>query len=238
MQQSRGWGLSRYVALFVVLALHLAFFAALMRTSRNPGVDSSMNAPVELLYLPPARFPRVRAENARPTRIKGDTVAPMEPLLLGSTGSAQAPAAAASNGDGSGVDWKAEARRAPRRHSRFAIMSRRARTLCRARRPRIGGGRGRGTMPAINTRLPAAIGSSGSIRAATKLRWPEGARMRRARCCPRPCVPARPAGRAVNRRRSRRGPRSRIPRHKRRSVQNLRLCQGIRRLTPVSTGPC
>ena len=112
MQQSRGWGLSRYVTLCVVLALHLAFFAALMLNSRLPGVDSSMNAPVELLYLPPARFPKIRAENARPTRIKGDTVAPMEPLLLGSTGSAQAPATAASDGSGSGVDWKAEARRA------------------------------------------------------------------------------------------------------------------------------
>lgn len=112
MHQSRGWGLSRYVTLCVVLALHCAFFAALMLTSRIPGVHSSDNDPVELVYLPPARFPKIRAENARPTRIKGDTVAPMEPLLLGSTGSEQAPAAAASDGSGSGVDWKAEARRA------------------------------------------------------------------------------------------------------------------------------
>ncbi len=112
MQQSRGWGLSRYVTLCVVLALHLAFFAVLMLTSRLPGVDSSMNDPVELVYLPPARFPKIRAENARPIRFKGDTVAPMQPLLLGSTGSAQAPANSASDGEGSGVDWTAEARRA------------------------------------------------------------------------------------------------------------------------------
>lgn len=112
MHQSRGWGLSRYVTLCVVLALHCAFFAALMLSARIPQVRSSETDPVELVYLPPARFPKIRAENARPTRIKGDTVAPMEPLLLGSTGSDQAPAAAASDGSGSGVDWKAEARRA------------------------------------------------------------------------------------------------------------------------------
>jgi hypothetical protein len=112
MHQSGGWGLSRYVTLCVVLALHLAFLAALMLTSRIPGVHSAENDPVELVYLPPARFPKIRAENARPTRIKGDLVTPMEPLLLGSTGSEQAPAAAASDGNGSGVDWRAEARRA------------------------------------------------------------------------------------------------------------------------------
>ncbi len=112
MHQSRGWGLSRYVTLCVVLALHLAFLAALMLTSRIPGVRSSEHDPIELVYLPPARFPRIRAENARPTRIKGDMVTRMEPLLLGSTGSEQAAAAAASDGNGSGVDWKAEARRA------------------------------------------------------------------------------------------------------------------------------
>jgi hypothetical protein len=112
MHQSRGWGLSRYVTLCVVVALHLAFLAALMLTTRIPGVHSAETDPVELVYLPPASFPKIRAENARPTRIKGDMVAPMEPLLLGSTGSEQAPAAAASDGSGSGVDWKAEARRA------------------------------------------------------------------------------------------------------------------------------
>ena len=83
-----------------------------MLTSRTLGVDPSVSDPVELVYLPPAGFPKIRAENARPTRIKGDTVAAMEPLLLGSMESARAPAAAASQGNGSGVDWKAEARRA------------------------------------------------------------------------------------------------------------------------------
>jgi hypothetical protein len=44
--------------------------------------------------------------------LKGDTAISIEPLMLGSDGTSQAPSAAASNGDGSGVDWRAEARRA------------------------------------------------------------------------------------------------------------------------------
>ena len=112
MDQSRGWGLSRYVTLFVVLALHLAIFAALLLTSRRGEIAVSENYPIELVYIPPASAPRVRAENAHPKPLKGDTALPIEPLMPGSDGASQAPSAAASNGDGSGVDWRAEARRA------------------------------------------------------------------------------------------------------------------------------
>ena len=112
MDQSRGWGRSRYVTLFVVLALHLAIVAALLLTSRPGEIAVSENYPVELVYIPPASAPRILAENAHPKRLKGDTAISIEPLMLGSLGPSQAPSAAASNGDGSGVDWKAEARRA------------------------------------------------------------------------------------------------------------------------------
>src|ERR1700721_2718428 len=112
MVQSRGCGLSRYVTLFVVLALHLAIFAALLLTSRPGEIAVSENNPVELLYIPPASTPKIRAENAHPKPLKGDTSISIEPLMLGSIGTSQAPSASASNGDGSGVDWKAEARRA------------------------------------------------------------------------------------------------------------------------------
>src|ERR1700728_1374499 len=112
MDQSRGWGLSRYVTLFVVLALHLAIFAALLLASRHGEIAVAENYPIELVYIPPASAPRVRAENAHPKPLKGDTALSIEPLMLGSDGASQAPSAAASNGDGSGVDWRAEARRA------------------------------------------------------------------------------------------------------------------------------
>ena len=112
MDQSGGWGLSRYVTLLVVLALHLAIFAALLLASRPGQIAVSGNSPVELVYIPPASAPKIRAENAHPKPLKGDTAVSIDPLMLGSIGPSQAPSAAASNGDGSGVDWRAEARRA------------------------------------------------------------------------------------------------------------------------------
>ena len=111
MDQSRRWGLSRYVALFVVSGLHLAFLAALMTASRTRQIAGSAND-LELLYVAPASIPKVRAENFHPKRLRGDTTPSMQPILPGSATSSQSPSAAASEGDGSGVDWKAEARRA------------------------------------------------------------------------------------------------------------------------------
>ncbi|MGB6354637.1 MAG: hypothetical protein WBF21_11715 [Steroidobacteraceae bacterium] len=112
MNQSRGWRLSRLLALCAVLALHLAVLAALMRGSRTELIALTANYPLQLVDVPAASFPKIRAENARPQRIKGDTAISVEPLLLGSIGSSQAPSASSSVGNGSGVDWKAEARRA------------------------------------------------------------------------------------------------------------------------------
>jgi hypothetical protein len=83
-----------------------------MLATRPQAAASAANDPVELLYLPPASLPRIRAENAHPKHMKGDTAISLEPLLLGSTGTSLAPSASAANGSGSGVDWKAEARRA------------------------------------------------------------------------------------------------------------------------------
>src|SRR6185312_7344984 len=112
MDQSRRWGLSRYVALLVVSGLHLAFLAALMTAPRTRQFAWSANESVELVYLAPASFPKIRAENFHPKRLRGDTRPSMQPILPGSTASSVSPSAAASEGDGSGVDWKAEARRA------------------------------------------------------------------------------------------------------------------------------
>jgi hypothetical protein len=94
------------------LGLHLAIFAALLLTSRSGEIVVAENYPVELVYIPPASAPRIRAENTHPKPMKGETAVSIEPLMLGSIGPSQAASAAASNGDGSGVDWRAEARRA------------------------------------------------------------------------------------------------------------------------------
>jgi hypothetical protein len=56
-------------------------------------------------------MPKIRAENASPRRLRGDTSISIAPPVLNSD-SALAPAGSGSEGNGSGVDWAAEARRA------------------------------------------------------------------------------------------------------------------------------
>jgi hypothetical protein len=114
MDRARVWGLPRYVTLLVVLALHMVLLAALMTASRTRQISVSANQAVELLYLPPATVPKVRAENSRLRRLSGDTAVTMAPPVLDSdlpAPSSPAPAAD-GNGTGPGVDWAAEARRA------------------------------------------------------------------------------------------------------------------------------
>jgi hypothetical protein len=110
MDQPEVWGLPRYVTLLVVLAFHLALLAALLMASRTRTISWPTNDPVELLFLPTANFPKIRSENSRPKRLSGDTAISMAPPAFDSA-SPSAPASA-SDGNGSGVDWAAEARRA------------------------------------------------------------------------------------------------------------------------------
>jgi hypothetical protein len=114
MDRSRVWGLPRYVTLLVVLALHVALLAALVTASRTRLLAATGDPSVELRYLPPAIFPKIRAENSRLRRLSGDRAITMAPPVLESVLPAPAPPAPAADGNGSGpgVDWAAEARRA------------------------------------------------------------------------------------------------------------------------------
>jgi hypothetical protein len=113
MDQSKVWGLPRYVTLLVVLAVHGALLALLM-TSGSRNVSLSTNVPVELVFLRPATAPKIRSENARPHGLSGDTAISIAPPVLESVLPSASPLAPGSdgNGSGSGVDWAAEARRA------------------------------------------------------------------------------------------------------------------------------
>lgn len=95
-----------------VLAVHLAVVALLM-TAAGIGRHQPVLAEqaVELLYLPPNTIPKVRADNAPPRHLSGVIAMPEAPPVLDSS-SLPVSAASASNGDGAGVDWSAEARRA------------------------------------------------------------------------------------------------------------------------------
>ncbi|GAC1664148.1 MAG: hypothetical protein NVS9B2_01380 [Steroidobacteraceae bacterium] len=111
MVQLKGWGRSRYVALVAVSAFHLAILAALTSASRTRIVFSSTDQPVELLFLPAANTPKIRAEKFRPLSLSGDTAISLALPVVRSALDSASPAGL-EDGGGPGVDWKAEARRA------------------------------------------------------------------------------------------------------------------------------
>jgi hypothetical protein len=112
MDQSKGWGLQRWFTLGVVMALHLALFAALMLAPPTRQFSSSAEQPIELLSLPPANIPKIRANNFRPQSLSGDTAISIAPPAPDAVSPLLSPSASAADGNGTGVDWNAEARRA------------------------------------------------------------------------------------------------------------------------------
>jgi hypothetical protein len=114
MDESKQWSSSRYATLLVVLMLHAAVLAALLMSSGSPGLPASTVDTVQLLYVPPVTFPKVRSDNPLPRRVTGRTALSIAPPVLPSSAISEAPAPASSSpvGSGSGVDWRLEARRA------------------------------------------------------------------------------------------------------------------------------
>jgi hypothetical protein len=96
----------------VVLALHLALVAALLSAFGARQISLAADEPVELLYMPPAIVPKIRAENSPARRLRGNTSISIAPPVLDSADPSAAPPGPASEGNGSGVNWAAEARRA------------------------------------------------------------------------------------------------------------------------------
>jgi hypothetical protein len=111
MDQSKVWGRSRFAALLVVLGLHVSVLAVLLTASGSQNMMVSVNEPVQLIFVPPPVLPKIRAENALPRRLRGNTSISIAPPVLDAD-STLAPAGSGTQGNGSGVDWAAEARRA------------------------------------------------------------------------------------------------------------------------------
>jgi len=111
MDQVKRWGLSRYGALVLVLAVHTVLLV-LFLTASDPLPAGVEILPVELLYVPPPNRPTIRAEISRPKRLAADTALSIVPPVLDSHAPSLLASASLSDGDGQGVDWKAEARRA------------------------------------------------------------------------------------------------------------------------------
>jgi hypothetical protein len=110
--RSNVWGFPRYFTLLVVLLFHLALLALLLTASPTGDIPLPANRPVELVYLSPASFPKIRAENSLPHRLRSEIAMANAPPVLDSSSVPPSPPASGSDGSGSGVDWKAEARRA------------------------------------------------------------------------------------------------------------------------------
>ena len=111
MDKKTPWGLQRYGALVLVAALHLALIWALLLVAGTGHAERTTVQPVELLLLPIVIPPRVRSESARPRRMSVTRTREVVPNALGTLAMATPPSSA-SVGDGAGVDWAAEARRA------------------------------------------------------------------------------------------------------------------------------
>jgi hypothetical protein len=112
MDEPNAWGTSRPFILFVVVALHLALLALLVMGSRARSIVATTAQPVELMFLPPTKVPRVRAANTHPERLSTNVAPALAPPVLNS--SLQSGSFSAPDGHGSAVNWAAEAHRAVR----------------------------------------------------------------------------------------------------------------------------
>jgi hypothetical protein len=104
------WDRRRCATLAAVFALHAALLSALWLFPPNLPVAGATPRPLELLSLPPSPISTIRPDNFRPHRIGNDLAITIAPPVIGSL--AMAPSTSGSEGNGTGVDWGAEARRA------------------------------------------------------------------------------------------------------------------------------
>ena len=102
----------RYVTAAIVLAVHLVLIAALIMTPRTGQLATATANAIEIVFVAPADPPQVRVMTNLARRGRHLTLT-VEPSVLESLSFPASPAPASSaNGEGSGVDWAAEARRA------------------------------------------------------------------------------------------------------------------------------
>jgi hypothetical protein len=112
MDDANAWGKSRYISLVAVLALHTAILALLVSASRTVSATVPPGHPIEVMLIPAAKTPRVRAENIRPERMSTNIAIALSPPVFNS--SVQSGSSSSPDGQGSAVNWAAEAHRALR----------------------------------------------------------------------------------------------------------------------------
>jgi len=112
MQESNRRRAARHITAAGVLAVHLVLIAVLMMMSRTGRLATATANAVEIVLVAPVYPPKVRVMANLPRRGRNLAIT-VEPPVLESLSFPASPAAGSlSNGEGSGVDWAAEARRA------------------------------------------------------------------------------------------------------------------------------
>jgi hypothetical protein len=94
-----------------VLALHVAIVALLLMPGRSPvgPIATTPNA-IQVVFFPPTPAPKASANSVHMKRLKVDVGIALTPPSLDA--SSLPPPSSGSYGDGPGVNWPAEARRA------------------------------------------------------------------------------------------------------------------------------
>jgi len=110
MDESNVRGTPRFTIFIVVVAVHLAVLGLMMAQSRIGIPSGSTDTPVEVMFFPPTKLPKVRFENARPQRLNADTAITV--TLPGLTAPSLSPPSSGTDGNGAAVNWAAEAHRA------------------------------------------------------------------------------------------------------------------------------
>ena len=90
----------------------VAVVAVLVAASRHLRIGVPTEHSIEVMLIPPAKVPKVRAESTIPKRLSTNIAVALAPPVLNS--SLQSGAASAPDGHGSAVNWAAEAHRALR----------------------------------------------------------------------------------------------------------------------------
>jgi hypothetical protein len=118
MYQTNSWGSRRYWTLGAVLAVHAALFLLLLLAPSLRIINAPPPPSIQLLFLQPSPTPRVVSQNSPPPHLTAVVSIDLATPLLSSDSSVSTMTAQGltsdSNGDGSGVDWAAEAHRAIR----------------------------------------------------------------------------------------------------------------------------
>jgi len=112
MKESNRRRAARFAAAATVLAVHLVLIAVLTMMSRTAGITTATANAVQVLIVAPVYPPKVHVMANLPRRGRNLAITVEPPLLESLSFPASQAWGSSANGEGSGVDWAAEARRA------------------------------------------------------------------------------------------------------------------------------